>query len=162
MRFISPAVRADQRALTVEAVVPNPDGALKPGLFATARPRAAGRAGAAARRYARRSRGRQDLPRLRGQRRPARGADRHARAAKRRPRGGRQRARAPTCGRSPCPARPRLPEGARVAASADAGGPACRIPLTRRSPGSLARTETLAAWSRVSAPESHMQWLAQI
>jgi membrane fusion protein (multidrug efflux system) len=36
VRFISPALRSDQRALTVEAVVPNPDGRLKPGLFATA------------------------------------------------------------------------------------------------------------------------------
>jgi RND family efflux transporter MFP subunit len=36
VRFVSPALRADQRALTVEAVVPNPDGVLKPGLFATA------------------------------------------------------------------------------------------------------------------------------
>ena len=36
VRFVSPALRADQRALTVEAVVPNPDGLLKPGLFASA------------------------------------------------------------------------------------------------------------------------------
>ena len=36
IRFVSPAVRADQRALTVEAVAPNPGGRLKPGLFATA------------------------------------------------------------------------------------------------------------------------------
>lgn len=36
VRFISPALRTDQRAMVVEAVVPNPDGALKPGLFATA------------------------------------------------------------------------------------------------------------------------------
>ena len=36
VRFVSPAVRADQRALTVEAVVPNADGLLKPGLFAAA------------------------------------------------------------------------------------------------------------------------------
>lgn len=36
VRFISPAVRVDQRALTVEAVAPNQDGRLKPGLFATA------------------------------------------------------------------------------------------------------------------------------
>jgi RND family efflux transporter MFP subunit len=36
VKFISPAVRAEQRALTVEAVVPNPTGQLKPGLFATA------------------------------------------------------------------------------------------------------------------------------
>ena len=32
-----PALEANQRALTVEASVPNPNGALKPGLFATAR-----------------------------------------------------------------------------------------------------------------------------
>lgn len=37
VRFISPALEANQRALTVEAVVPNPNGELKPGLFATAR-----------------------------------------------------------------------------------------------------------------------------
>lgn len=36
VRFISPALRTDQRALTVEAVAANPDGRLKPGLFATA------------------------------------------------------------------------------------------------------------------------------
>jgi RND family efflux transporter MFP subunit len=37
VKYISPALQADRRALTVEAVVPNPSGALKPGLFATAR-----------------------------------------------------------------------------------------------------------------------------
>lgn len=36
VRFVSPALRADQRAMTVEAVAPNPGGRLKPGLFATA------------------------------------------------------------------------------------------------------------------------------
>jgi RND family efflux transporter MFP subunit len=36
IRFVSPALRADQRALTVEAITANPDGRLKPGLFATA------------------------------------------------------------------------------------------------------------------------------
>ncbi len=36
VRFVSPALRSDQRALTVEAVTKNPDGRLKPGLFATA------------------------------------------------------------------------------------------------------------------------------
>jgi RND family efflux transporter MFP subunit len=36
IRFVSPALRKDQRALTVEAVAANPDGRLKPGLFATA------------------------------------------------------------------------------------------------------------------------------
>jgi RND family efflux transporter MFP subunit len=36
VRFVSPALQADQRALTVEAVVPNPDSTLKPGFFATA------------------------------------------------------------------------------------------------------------------------------
>lgn len=36
LRHISPALQADQRALTVEAVAANPDGRLKPGLFATA------------------------------------------------------------------------------------------------------------------------------
>lgn len=37
VKYVSPALQADQRALTVEALVPNPDGVLKPGLFATAR-----------------------------------------------------------------------------------------------------------------------------
>jgi RND family efflux transporter MFP subunit len=36
VRFVSPSLRVDQRALTVEAVAPNRDGRLKPGLFATA------------------------------------------------------------------------------------------------------------------------------
>jgi membrane fusion protein (multidrug efflux system) len=36
VRFISPALRSDQRALTVEAIAVNKDGRLKPGLFATA------------------------------------------------------------------------------------------------------------------------------
>jgi membrane fusion protein (multidrug efflux system) len=36
VRYISPALRAEQRALTVEAVVPNGDAQLKPGMFATA------------------------------------------------------------------------------------------------------------------------------
>ncbi|HWU37791.1 MAG TPA: efflux RND transporter periplasmic adaptor subunit, partial [Candidatus Acidoferrum sp.] len=34
--YIGPAVRTDSRALVVEAIVPNPKGALQPGLFATA------------------------------------------------------------------------------------------------------------------------------
>lgn len=37
VRYVSPALRADTRALVVEAVVPNDDGALKPGFFVTAR-----------------------------------------------------------------------------------------------------------------------------
>jgi RND family efflux transporter MFP subunit len=37
VRYVSPALQADQRALTVEAAVPNGTGELKPGLFATAR-----------------------------------------------------------------------------------------------------------------------------
>lgn len=36
VRFVSPALRVDQRALTVEAIADNKDGRLKPGLFATA------------------------------------------------------------------------------------------------------------------------------
>lgn len=36
LQFVSPGLRSDQRALTVEARAPNPDGRLKPGLFATA------------------------------------------------------------------------------------------------------------------------------
>lgn len=36
VRFVSPALRTDQRALTVEAITPNRDGRLKPGFFATA------------------------------------------------------------------------------------------------------------------------------
>jgi membrane fusion protein (multidrug efflux system) len=37
VKYVSPALQADQRALTVEAIVPNPKAVLKPGLFATAR-----------------------------------------------------------------------------------------------------------------------------
>lgn len=37
VRYVSPTLEANQRALTVEAVVANRDGDLKPGLFATAR-----------------------------------------------------------------------------------------------------------------------------
>ena len=37
IKFVSPALKADQRALTVEASVPNASLELKPGLFATAR-----------------------------------------------------------------------------------------------------------------------------
>jgi membrane fusion protein, multidrug efflux system len=37
VRYVSPALRADTRALIVEALVVNADGRLKPGLFATAR-----------------------------------------------------------------------------------------------------------------------------
>ncbi len=36
IRYVSPALRADQRALTVEAVVPNDNRELKPGMFVTA------------------------------------------------------------------------------------------------------------------------------
>jgi RND family efflux transporter MFP subunit len=36
VRYITPAVDCDSRSLCVEAMVPNPDGALKPGLFVTA------------------------------------------------------------------------------------------------------------------------------
>ena len=37
IRYVSPALQADQRALTAEAEVPNPRNELKPGFFATAR-----------------------------------------------------------------------------------------------------------------------------
>ena len=37
IRYVSPVLRTDTRALVVEAVVPNETGQLKPGLFATAR-----------------------------------------------------------------------------------------------------------------------------
>jgi RND family efflux transporter MFP subunit len=37
VRYVSPALETNRRALTVEAVVPNQSGDLKPGLFATAR-----------------------------------------------------------------------------------------------------------------------------
>jgi RND family efflux transporter MFP subunit len=37
VRYISPGLRVDSRALVVEAVVRNPSGELKPGLFASAR-----------------------------------------------------------------------------------------------------------------------------
>jgi membrane fusion protein (multidrug efflux system) len=36
VRYVSPSLRTDQRALTVEAVAANHDGRLKPGLFASA------------------------------------------------------------------------------------------------------------------------------
>ena len=36
VRYVSPSLQADQRALTIEAIVPNPNGELKPGFFATA------------------------------------------------------------------------------------------------------------------------------
>jgi len=36
IRYVSPSLKADSRALVIEAVVPNASGALKPGLFATA------------------------------------------------------------------------------------------------------------------------------
>ena len=36
VKYVSPALRAEQRALTVEAIVANESGELKPGLFATA------------------------------------------------------------------------------------------------------------------------------
>jgi RND family efflux transporter MFP subunit len=36
VRYVSPALKSDQRALTVEAIAPNADGRLKPGLFAAA------------------------------------------------------------------------------------------------------------------------------
>jgi membrane fusion protein (multidrug efflux system) len=36
VRYVSPSLRAEQRALTVEAVVPNSNSELKPGMFATA------------------------------------------------------------------------------------------------------------------------------
>jgi len=42
VRYVSPSVTAESRALVVEALVPNPDGALKPGFFATARIEQAG------------------------------------------------------------------------------------------------------------------------
>jgi membrane fusion protein (multidrug efflux system) len=37
VRFVAPSLNADTRALTVEAIVSNADGRLKPGFFATAR-----------------------------------------------------------------------------------------------------------------------------
>jgi RND family efflux transporter MFP subunit len=37
IRYVSPALKTDSRALVIEAVVPNENGELKPGLFATAR-----------------------------------------------------------------------------------------------------------------------------
>ena len=36
VRFIAPVVTHDTRSMVVEAIVPNPDGELRPGLFATA------------------------------------------------------------------------------------------------------------------------------
>lgn len=43
VRYVSPALRTDSRALIVEAVVPNPTGILKPGFFATAQIEQVGR-----------------------------------------------------------------------------------------------------------------------
>src|SRR6185295_7689970 len=37
IKYVAPALQADQRAMTVEAMVPNAHAVLKPGLFATAR-----------------------------------------------------------------------------------------------------------------------------
>src|SRR5262249_60475257 len=37
VKYVAPSLQADQRALTIEALVPNPTGVLKPGRFATAR-----------------------------------------------------------------------------------------------------------------------------
>jgi RND family efflux transporter MFP subunit len=37
IRYVSPMLEENRRALTIEAVVPNASGELKPGLFATAR-----------------------------------------------------------------------------------------------------------------------------
>ena len=37
VKYVAPALQTDRRALPIEAVVPNPGGDLKPGLFATAR-----------------------------------------------------------------------------------------------------------------------------
>ena len=37
IRYVSASVRRESRGLTVEAVIPNPGGELRPGLFATAR-----------------------------------------------------------------------------------------------------------------------------
>lgn len=37
VRYVSPSLQAEQRALTIEAAVPNANGELKPGFFATAR-----------------------------------------------------------------------------------------------------------------------------
>jgi membrane fusion protein, multidrug efflux system len=45
VRYVSPSVTAETRALTIEAVVPNPDRRLKPGFFATARLEQAARPG---------------------------------------------------------------------------------------------------------------------
>lgn len=36
VRYVSPSLKPEQRALTIEAVVPNADGRLKPGMFVTA------------------------------------------------------------------------------------------------------------------------------
>ena len=77
VRYVSPGVRADSRALVVEAVVPNAKGLLKPGLFVTARIE---QGDADARRAGARG-GRADrvghVARVRGRGRPRRGAHRH-------------------------------------------------------------------------------------
>ena len=124
VRFVSPSLRADQRALTVEAVAPNPDGRLKPGLFATALDSAAAVRAGAPRSRDRGRDGRRHQPRLRRQGRQGRGADRHAR------RDGRERrSRSRAVSTTARPSRP----------SRRAGSPTARRPRTMR-------------WTAISSP----------
>ena len=81
VRFVSPSLRADQRALTVEALVPNPAGELKPGLLRDRAHRTAREGAGAPDRSPRDPRSRQDQPRVRARRRHRAGTHRHARAA---------------------------------------------------------------------------------
>jgi membrane fusion protein (multidrug efflux system) len=46
VRYVSPTLETNQRALTIEAIVPNASGELKPGLFAIARIEQRGRVNA--------------------------------------------------------------------------------------------------------------------
>ena len=82
VRYVSPGVRADSRALVVEAVVPNATGLLKPGCSSTARieqgkptPGVLVPAAAVVTHLG-------HVARVRGRRRPRRRAHRHARASR--------------------------------------------------------------------------------
>ena len=82
VRYVSPSVDAATRALTLEAVVPNPDGRLKPGFFATARIEESGATpGIVVPAAAVRHRGRHRA-RVRDRRRPRRRAHRDDRAGR--------------------------------------------------------------------------------
>ena len=92
VQYVSPGLEANQRALTVEASVPNPDGALKPGLFATARIEQPQKTPAVLVPAAAVADERGHEPRVRRERRPRRRTHRHDRPDARRARRSDQRA----------------------------------------------------------------------